>query len=243
VKNEQIRALAQSSAQIEPRVSGWGVRREAIARQIESAALKLFAKEGVERVTVEKIAAAAQISERTFFRYFASREDVLMALPSRSLARVSAAVEARPAEEDVVTAFKAGVRGVEITAAERELTFLWGRVMLRSPEAGAASVGRLHPNTAECFQRLIAARIPKAARAAGHAEPLASAVGGIVSYAFVQWITSGGRGEPSVAIESAFDALPDLWRGPRASSENSAPGETGRRTNAKVPARQVLKTK
>src|ERR1700761_976476 len=126
-----IRNPAPPVTAVESRVSGWDVRREAIARQIEGVALKLFTKEGVERVTVEMIAAAAQISERTFFRYFASREDVLMAVPSRSLARVSAAVEARPAEEDVATAFKAGVRGVEITAAERELTFLWGRVMLR----------------------------------------------------------------------------------------------------------------
>ena len=47
--------------------------RLAIQRQ----ALRLFARDGYENTTVKQIAAAAEIAERTFFRYFATKEEVV----------------------------------------------------------------------------------------------------------------------------------------------------------------------
>jgi len=60
-------------------------RRERNARDIQQAAMSLFAARGYADVTVEDIAHEAGISERTFFRYFASKDHVLVAEASRRI--------------------------------------------------------------------------------------------------------------------------------------------------------------
>jgi AcrR family transcriptional regulator len=57
------------------------------------AALALFEAKGFEAATVEEIAAAAEVSPRTFFRYFAAKEAVLLAVHDGEFDRVVAAIE------------------------------------------------------------------------------------------------------------------------------------------------------
>jgi mycofactocin system transcriptional regulator len=54
---------------------------------IERAAFALFAQHGFEETTVDDIAAAAGIGRRTFFRYFASKNDVVWGEFDRGLER------------------------------------------------------------------------------------------------------------------------------------------------------------
>ncbi len=74
-------------------------RRTRLAGQIERIALSLFVKRGINAVTVDEIADAADISRRTFFRYFASKEDLLLGDRQRyddSLARTLAKEQSSP---------------------------------------------------------------------------------------------------------------------------------------------------
>ena len=68
-------------------------------RAIRNAALELGTQRGVERLTVESIAHAAGISPRTFFNYFSSKEDALVADATEAASQICALLLERPAEE------------------------------------------------------------------------------------------------------------------------------------------------
>lgn len=57
------------------------------------AALTLFEAKGFEAATVEEIAATADVSPRTFFRYFAAKEGVLLAVHDEEFDRILSAVD------------------------------------------------------------------------------------------------------------------------------------------------------
>ena len=65
-------------------------------RAIAGAALRLFAERGYEETTISDIAAAAEVSPRTFFSYFPSKEDVVFAEMDERLADVRAGLAERP---------------------------------------------------------------------------------------------------------------------------------------------------
>ncbi|WP_116024277.1 TetR family transcriptional regulator [Thermomonospora umbrina] len=70
------------------------------------AAFALFAEKGFEATTVEEIADAVDVSSRTFFRYFASKEDVALTFQAEQHDAVFAALAERPADEPVITALR-----------------------------------------------------------------------------------------------------------------------------------------
>ena len=81
-------------------------RRERKKRETRDAlieaALDLFTRQGVDRTTIEQIADRADVSERTFYRYFATKEDVLFADGLERQEQFAAALAARPANEPLL---------------------------------------------------------------------------------------------------------------------------------------------
>jgi AcrR family transcriptional regulator len=63
------------------------------------AALDLFLEHGYDHTTVDQIAATADVSPRTFFRYFGSKEDILLHHMEEGERVMSDALAARPAQE------------------------------------------------------------------------------------------------------------------------------------------------
>jgi AcrR family transcriptional regulator len=75
--------------------------RRAVQAALSEAAQELFVTQGFEATTVDQIAAAAGISPRSFFRYFASKEDVVLGRYDLQSDDLAAALSARPLDEPV----------------------------------------------------------------------------------------------------------------------------------------------
>ncbi|GAB2750670.1 TetR family transcriptional regulator [Streptomyces bullii] len=94
----------------EHRVLGLRERKKQRTRDtLLRAALELFTTRGYEETTVDDIAAAADVSQRTFFRYFASKEEVAFFVPRLAESHIVAAVRARPPGEAPLEALRRAV--------------------------------------------------------------------------------------------------------------------------------------
>jgi AcrR family transcriptional regulator len=89
-----------------------GRREENKARirsALEQAAARLFEEHGFAATTVRDIAAAAGVGERTFFRYFPSKEDLVLQQVRDLLPGMMADVRGRPAAEPPLTALREAI--------------------------------------------------------------------------------------------------------------------------------------
>jgi AcrR family transcriptional regulator len=99
------------------------LRKQQVVRAALSAAAEaLFLARGFEHVTVEQIARAAGVSRRTFFRYYESKEAVLVERSDRLGEQLLAELAARPKTESPLLAIRnALVPAVEASLAEPDL--------------------------------------------------------------------------------------------------------------------------
>lgn len=81
-------------------------RRARTRAEVEQAAIRLFIERGYDETTVEDIAEAALMSPRTFFRHFASKEDVLFDRQRRELAAIAEVLGERPCDEPVAESLR-----------------------------------------------------------------------------------------------------------------------------------------
>ena len=92
-------------------------KKTATREALHEAALRLFAERGYRATTIADIAAAANVSQRTFFRYFRSKDDVALQDVGRLLPRLRQAIVARPPSEPplraLLNAFLAVAEGAE----------------------------------------------------------------------------------------------------------------------------------
>jgi AcrR family transcriptional regulator len=93
-------------------------KRQLVRDELAGAALRLFAFHGFQATTIEQIVAAAGVSRRTFFRYFRTKDDVIVEFLGLLGRQVATELAVRPAEEDPATALRAAFRTFEDACTE-----------------------------------------------------------------------------------------------------------------------------
>ena len=124
-------------------------------------ALRLFREQGYQATTVEQIAAAAEVSPSTFFRYFPTKEDVV--LQDDMDTRMIAALEQQPAGLGPVAAIRAAVRQMSSSYTAADLD------VLRETTALTMTVPEIRARALDEFARAIGGIAEAVAKRAGRA--------------------------------------------------------------------------
>ena len=92
---------------MEAPIEGLRERKKRAAREaIATTARRLFAERGFDAVTVAEVAAAADVSEKTVFNHFATKEDLAFAGREEGIAQVVTAIAERPPGCSVLDVFR-----------------------------------------------------------------------------------------------------------------------------------------
>src|ERR1700761_3577967 len=128
--------------------AGLRERKKARTRAtIRREALRLFREQGYQATTVEQVAAAAEVSPSTFFRYFPTKEDVV--LQDEMEPRLAEAIEHQPPELNVGAATQAAFRAVFGTMSQQQ----WDQ--MRQQAELAMTIPEVRARTMDDFARTI----------------------------------------------------------------------------------------
>jgi AcrR family transcriptional regulator len=187
-----------------PKAPSLRERKKAQTREsMRAAALRLFLANGYERTTVEEIAAAANVSPMTFFRYFPSKEDVVMEDFQDDL--IEACIAAQPAHLSPLVRVQNGVRQSLSVAFPmvREALLVRLQLALATPALRARLWEHLHATEQLIARALSVGGNPDTEGVDLRSRVVAAACVAALSTAFLVWAEEDGvRDLPALLDET-----------------------------------------
>jgi AcrR family transcriptional regulator len=181
--------------------------RKRTAADLEEAALALFCEKGFDAVTIDDIAAGADVSRRTFFRYYASKEDVILSDHPKRLDELQAALDRRPMDEPPLTALRHAILSLAGSLEEqRDHMLRRFRLVTATPALEARSL---------CLQRNWESAVTGMLAGRMGVDPLKDLRPGVVAatamaamrIATANWLAGGGKGDLPAIVGAALDLL------------------------------------
>jgi AcrR family transcriptional regulator len=187
---------------------------------LSQAAICLAVERGLEEVRIEDIAAAANVSPRTFSNYFASKEDAFVFLGVARAEQIGVALRARPAGEPLATALTHAVLAQYAAAdyldPQRAAQL---RLIVSAPALRGAYLKTLVASE-QALAEAIAARTGTDAARDLYPLVLAAAVFGAVRAATTHWLRTGATQSLATFIQRALGQI--VIDGPTSISEEEA---------------------
>ncbi|HUR52203.1 MAG TPA: TetR family transcriptional regulator [Mycobacteriales bacterium] len=210
--------------------SGLRERKKQETRQaLRSAALHLTAERGLENVTVEGIAAAADVSTRTFFNYFPSKEQALIGSDPELMAHVAALLADRPVDEAPLYSLEALLEEFAARLVDaRDEYVLRRKVIADNPALSSGHVAAFVD-----FERVLAETIRKRQRPGADAD-VALVVAAAVAAMRVsvdQWVDDEAETDLLALLHGAITRL----------AQGFGPASEGPGTPTRGPGRKTLR--
>lgn len=185
------------------------VKKQRTRDSIQREALRLIARQGYHGTTCEQIAAAAEVSPATLYRYFPSKEDIVLRDVFDPL--IAEAVRIRPIRESALSAVRHGLAAAlgDVAPGELEAVRKRAALVLSVPALRARSWEQLESLQAH----LTAALAERAARRGERrdAEVAAAVCASVVGLAVRRWVAQGGN--LARFVDEALEAIPGLVGG------------------------------
>jgi AcrR family transcriptional regulator len=172
---------------------------------IQEHALRLISEQGYDATTVDQIAAAAEISPSTFFRYFKSKEDLI--IEDEYDPMMAQGILAAPAELTPLAAIRYSIRVTmgQMDKAELERILERGRLILAQPALRARSLENFLA-TRNVIAETVARRTGRAPDDR-RVQTFAGAVVGVLMAALLGWYDRGGEGSLLDMIDESLGLL------------------------------------
>jgi AcrR family transcriptional regulator len=184
-------------------------KQQFVRSEIWNTAVDLFAQHGYDRTTIDDIATAAGVSRRTFFRYFASKDDVMVqATDTYGDLLVDAVKESAGAAPLQIV--EGAVRRLAAFVVLQPRARLAMQIVLENPSARGAQLSEYSVITERVAEAFAAA----GAGGGGHAPTLLAGLTFVLlNRVFQSWYERSGEIGP--IVDEVVAAFHDLTRTPR----------------------------
>jgi len=174
---------------------------------LRAAALELSLSHGVDNVTVEQIADAADVSVRTFFNYFSSKEQAVVAGESVSSEAMIENLRNRPPDEPILTSLRHVILGLGAVIPNRERVAQL-RLVRRTPSLLPHQLAA-YEATENALAQVIAARTGTDVEADLYPTLVAATVVASLRVVVTHWMKAETTGTDDLGrlIEAALDQL------------------------------------
>jgi AcrR family transcriptional regulator len=196
---------------------------------LADAASRLFLERGYDATTVADIAAAADVSTRTFFSYFPSKEDVLFADTDERIEGLSAAFERGPRDAPRLELLRRTVVELVLTTLQMRQEGWRTRLQLvmTTPALRATALQRLFTAEQVVTDMIVAELGGGTDEGQVEATTIAGAVLGAVRAVAMRWMFMGATGDLEADVNRAFDLLMRGLAGAKALAGGSGPTPGG----------------
>ncbi len=175
--------------------------------ELAEAAVKMLARRGYEETTVDQIVAAAGVSRRTFFRYFQSKDDVVVHFLANAGAQLCAELQSRPVGEPSAVALRHALTPfVQLSVDRPDETLHLSKLMLDTPAVLGRFLERLTRWQADIAD-ILAERSGLDPRA--DLRPTLTAGVALTAFqtAFRRWTDGNGTEHLSTIVDEAFAVI------------------------------------
>lgn len=188
-----------------PSPRGLRERKKVATRlSLARAAMRLVEERGYEATTVDDIAALANVSRRTFFRYFGGKDDVFIVDPAGKLEALHEALANGPPDEPTIPALRRGVLALSAPYWDPELVRAEARIAEREPAVAAAGFA-YQVRWEDALAREVADDLGVDIDRDPRPRIVAHATVAILRAAVATWLADGCQGEPVDAVADTFD--------------------------------------